>query len=158
MKQRSALLQIAAIVLVMCVVACHRRHGAGAPPPPPPGEGGGGGRGGGGVGFGHVVTSAIGFFQSGAACDAVKDDTVSARSDNDVVWAVTAQAGCGFDGRAVEIVFTDGDPGHCQCTDTIRNNKARLRLHVKPHSKHEGYTYEIRVAGKTIHPRLEVDP
>lgn len=142
MNPRVASFAMIAAVLIAAVAGCGKApDGAGA------GPGGG------------AVVSAIAFFQNGADCDIVRDDTVDAHSDDDVTWAVSVRPPCNLDGQTVEIQFTDGgDPGRCQCSDTIRNNKAKLKLKVKKHGKHEGYTYNIRVAGKTFHPRLEVDP
>jgi hypothetical protein len=168
MKHRSALLPMTAIVLVTVVVGCHKgRGGTRTPPGTGTGAGSGGGVGagsGGGRGgrgdHGGFVSSPIAFAQSGATCISLKEDSVKAVSDADVVWAVVAQPSCGFEGQTVEIVFTSGgNPGYCHCADSIRNHNAKLKLKVKKHEERHSYTYEIRVAGKPIaDPRLEVDP
>jgi hypothetical protein len=149
MKHPSPLAAVAAVFLVT-VTGCGRtgREGTGAEP--------GGGRG----GRGGAVESAISF--SGANCDIQRAESVPAHSGDDVTWPVTVYAPCDLEGQIVAITFADGDPNdpsqHCQCTDTVRNNKAKLKLKVKPHTTHQGYTYYIKAGAKTYHPRLEVDP
>jgi hypothetical protein len=152
MTQRSALSAMTAVLLVTVAAGCGKRGHGGAGGEPP--GGGRGGRGGG------AVDSEISF--SGSNCDIRRADRVSAHSGDDVTWPVTVHAPCDLEGQTVEIMFTDGDPSdpaqRCQCTDTVRNNKAKLKLKVKTHGQHQGYTYYIKAGARAYHPRLEVDP
>jgi hypothetical protein len=148
MKHGSALVAMMAVVLVAAATGC------GKTPPPSPGGGTGGGA------VSGQVRSKIDFHD--ADCNITRDDVVPARSGNQVTWDVNVAAPCQLEGQMVEIVFTDGSPNdpseQCQCADTVKNGAAKLKLHVKKHDKHQGYTYYIKAGSKTYHPRLEVDP
>jgi hypothetical protein len=150
MMRRSSLSAMTAVLLVTVAAGCGKKGHEGSGAEPGAGRGGGGG----------PVESPISF--SGANCDIQRADRVGARSGTDVTWMVTVHAPCDLNGKTVEIAFTDGDPSdpteRCQCIDTVRNNKAKLKLKVKQHGEHHDYTYFIKAGGRTHHPRLEVDP
>jgi hypothetical protein len=151
MMQRSALSAMTAVLLVTVAAGCGKKGHGGSGAEPGAGRGGGGG---------GPVVSRISF--SGPGCEIMRDDTVRAHSGNDVTWPVTVNEPCDLNGKIVEIMFTDGDPNdpaeRCQCTDTVRNNKATLKLKVKRHGAHKDYAYLIKAGVRTYHPRLEVDP
>jgi hypothetical protein len=151
MRPRSALSAMTAVLLVAVAAGCGKKGRGGVGAEPGEGTGGTGGR---------SVESPISF--SGGNCDIKRADVVSATSGADVTWSVTVAAPCDLEGKTVEIMFTDGDPNdpteRCRCADTIRNNRAQLKLKVKNHATHQRYTYYIKAGGKTYHPRLEVDP